>query len=74
MFGFVLQATEYYFGKDPDPYETRHPSRASPSCQLGSVLKTFFKKDVLVQDVFNNYLRENYFSRQGQVRGSMLDF
>ena len=54
--------------KDPDPYDDRHPSRSHPNSQYGSILKAFFKKESLVQDVFNNYLRENYWTRQGQVR------
>ena len=54
--------------KDPDPFEERHPSRIDSECPFGLILKTFFKKDSLVADIFNNYLRDNYFTRLGQVR------
>lgn len=57
------QATDVYLQKDPDPYEERHPSRVDPEGQLGQILKSFFRKDPLVQDVFNNYTKENFFSR-----------
>ena len=57
--------------KDPDPFEERHPSRIDSECPFGLILKTFFKKDSLVAEIFNNYLRDNYFTRLGQVRQIM---
>ena len=53
--------------KDPDPFEERHPSRIDSECPFGLILKTFFKKEPLVAEIFTNYLRENYFTRLGQV-------
>ena len=35
------------------------------SCQLGILLKAFFKKETLVQALINKYLKENYFVRAG---------
>ena len=54
--------------KDPDPFDERHPSRIDTNCPLGQILKIFFKKEPLVAEIFNNYLRDNYFTRLGQVR------
>ena len=36
------------------------------------MIKAFFKKESLVQDVFNNYLRPNYWTNQGQVKNVIL--
>ena len=49
-----------FYGLDPDPYDDRHPSRIFPSCGFGTLLKLFFKKEQMVQDLFNLYLKENY--------------
>ena len=53
-----------------DPFEERHPSRVDPDCQLGLILKAYFKKESLVQEVFNNYMKENYFTRAGLDQSS----
>ena len=53
-----------------DPFEERHPSRVDPDCQLGLVLKAYFKKESLVQEVFNQYMTENYFTRAGLSQSS----
>ena len=47
----------------PDPFEERHPCRVDPECQLGMILKAYFKKETLVSEVFSSYMRENYFTR-----------
>ena len=49
-----------FYGLDPDPYDDRHPSRIFPACGFGTLLKLFFKKEQMVQDLFNLYLKENY--------------
>ena len=54
--------------KDPDPFEERHPSRIDPECPFGMILKSFFKKDNLVSDIFSSYMKENYFTQKGLVR------
>lgn len=64
-----LQETDTYLSKDPDPFEERHPSRVNPDCPFGLILKAFFKKESFVRDVFDNYLRENYFTRNGVASG-----
>ena len=38
--------------------------------QLGQILKTYFKKENLVSEVFSSYMRENYFTRAGQDQSS----
>ena len=53
--------------KDPDPFEERHPSRIDPECPFGLILKTFFKKDPIMTEILTSYLRDNYFTRLGQV-------
>lgn len=55
---------------DPDPFDDRHPSRIDSNCPLGHILKCFFKKEPLVAEIFNNYLRDNYFTRLGQSKSS----
>ena len=65
---FYFKAQDRYLMKDPDPFEERHPSRIDSECPFGLILKTFFKKEPLVAEIFTNYLRENYFTRLGQVR------
>ncbi len=67
-----LKEHNVYLSRDPDPFEERHPSRVDPEGQFGQLLKAFFRKESLVQDVFNNYLRDNYFSfRIGVDKSSM---
>ena len=53
--------------KDPDPFEERHPSRIDPECPFGMILKSFFKKDNLVSDIFSSYMKDNYFTQKGLV-------
>ncbi|XP_034142456.1 protein mahjong isoform X2 [Drosophila guanche] len=60
-----------YMRKDPDPLDSRHPYRADPSCQYGLLLKLLFRKDVFMGKLLNDYLRENYFSRQTISRSSL---
>ena len=38
--------------------------------QLGQILKTYFKKENLVSEVFSSYMRENYFTRAGLDQSS----
>jgi hypothetical protein len=38
------------------------------TCQLGILLKAFFKKEALVQALISKYLKENYFLRAGVDR------
>ena len=38
--------------------------------QLGLILKTYFKKENLVSEVFSSYMRENYFTRAGLDQSS----
>ena len=40
------------------------------SCQLGSLLKAFFKREPLVQALITKYVKENYFVRAGQDKSS----
>ena len=54
----------------PDPFEERHPCRVDPECQLGMILKAYFKKETLVSEVFSSYMRENYFTRSGLDQSS----
>ena len=42
-----------FLGSDPDPFEDRHPCRVDPSGQFGIILKAFFKKDCIIDDVLN---------------------
>ena len=62
--------TNVYMAKDPDPFEERHPTRVDPHCQLGLILKAYFKKETLVQEVFQQYMRENYFTSRGIGKSS----
>ncbi|XP_059078551.1 DDB1- and CUL4-associated factor 1-like isoform X2 [Tigriopus californicus] len=73
--GHILQmvtlfekASGSYFARDPDPFEVRHPSRVIPECALGQLLKIYFKKESLVQDLLNSYMRDNYWTRTGQTK------
>ena len=63
-----MQETDIYLSKDPDPFMDRHPSRVNPDCPFGQLLKTFFKKESFVEALFQDYTRDNYWSRLGQVR------
>jgi len=70
MADILEKETNVYMASDPDPFEERHPSRVDPDCQLGLVLKAYFKKESLVQEVFNQYMTENYFTRAGLSQSS----
>ena len=65
-----FQANDFYLMKDPDPFEERHPSRIDPECPFGMILKSFFKKDNLVSDIFSSYMKDNYFTQKGLVSQS----
>ncbi|KAH8389326.1 hypothetical protein KR215_001045, partial [Drosophila sulfurigaster] len=62
---------DVYMRKDPDPLDLRHPYRTDPSCQYGLMLKLLFRKDQFMGKLLNDYLRENYFSRQNVSRSSL---
>lgn len=68
MNSLFFQCKDQFLTHDPDPFDDRHPSRVEPTCSLGHILKAFFKKETLVTDLFNHYLRENYWSRLGQSK------
>ncbi|EFA04458.2 Protein mahjong-like Protein [Tribolium castaneum] len=57
--------TENYLKMDPDPFDERHPSRTDPDCKLGQILKALFRKDIFMNKLVNDYLRETYYSRSG---------
>lgn len=56
--------------KDPDPFDERHPSRTDPECELGRMLKLLFRKDHFMTRLVNDYLRDNYFTRQSIQKSS----
>ncbi|XP_055598270.1 protein mahjong, partial [Uranotaenia lowii] len=58
------EETEVYMRKDPDPFDERHPSRTDPNSDLGRILKTLFRKDHFMTRLVNDYLRDNFFTRQ----------
>ncbi|XP_055534033.1 protein mahjong isoform X1 [Wyeomyia smithii] len=58
------EETEVYMRKDPDPFDERHPSRTDPNSELGRMLKTLFRKDHFMTRLVNDYLRDNFFTRQ----------
>ncbi|XP_075168895.1 lisH and WD40 domain-containing protein mahjong isoform X2 [Haematobia irritans] len=61
---------EIYMRKDPDPFDERHPYRTDPSCQFGFLLKQLFRKDIFMKKLVNDYLRDNYFTRQNIQKSS----
>ncbi|KDR23940.1 protein mahjong [Zootermopsis nevadensis] len=64
----IIEAeTENYMKMDPDPFDERHPSRADPDCALGHILKVLFRKDSFMNKLVNDYLRDNYWSRAGNI-------
>lgn len=64
------EETETYMRKDPDPFDERHPSRTDPECELGRMLKLLFRKDHFMTRLVNDYLRDNFFTRQSIQRSS----
>lgn len=58
------EETALYMQKDPDPFDERHPSRTDPSSELGKNLKLLFKKETFMNRLVNDYLRDNFFTRQ----------
>lgn len=64
------EETEIYMRKDPDPFDERHPSRTDPDCELGRMLKLLFRKDHFMTRLVNDYLRENFFTRQNIQKSS----
>ncbi|XP_053670004.1 protein mahjong [Anopheles nili] len=61
---------EAYMMKDPDPFDERHPSRTDPNCELGRMLKSLFRKDHFMTRLVNDYLRDNFFTRQNVQQSS----
>uniref|UniRef100_A0A182P1I9 DDB1- and CUL4-associated factor 1 n=1 Tax=Anopheles epiroticus TaxID=199890 RepID=A0A182P1I9_9DIPT len=61
---------EAYRMKDPDPFDERHPSRTDPNCELGRMLKLLFRKDHFITRLVNDYLRDNFFTRQNVQQSS----
>uniref|UniRef100_A0A182SUR4 LisH domain-containing protein n=1 Tax=Anopheles maculatus TaxID=74869 RepID=A0A182SUR4_9DIPT len=53
-----------YKMKDPDPFDERHPSRTDPNCELGRMLKLLFRRDQFITRLVNDYLRDNFYTRQ----------
>lgn len=66
------EETDTYLQKDPDPFDERHPSRTDPDCELGRKLKLLFRKDNFMTRLVNDYLRDNFFTRQN-IQKSSLD-
>lgn len=64
------EETEIYMRKDPDPFDERHPSRTDPECELGRMLKLLFRKDHFMTRLVNEYLRDNFFTRQNMQKSS----
>lgn len=56
--------------KDRDPFDERHPSRTDPYCELGRMLKLLFRKDHFMTRLVNDYLRDNFFTRQNLQKRS----
>jgi DDB1- and CUL4-associated factor 1 len=64
------EETVNYYRKDPDPFDERHPSRTDPECELGRMLKSLFRKDHFMTRLVNDYLRDNFFTRQNVQQSS----
>ncbi|XP_067627313.1 protein mahjong isoform X2 [Eurosta solidaginis] len=62
---------DIYMRKDHDPFEDRHPYRTDPKCQFGVLLKQLFRKDVFMNKLVNDYLRDNFFTRQNIQKSSL---
>ncbi|XP_054737042.1 protein mahjong isoform X2 [Anastrepha obliqua] len=62
---------EIYMRKDHDPFEDRHPYRTDPKCQFGVLLKQLFRKDIFMNKLVNDYLRDNFFTRQNIQKSSL---
>uniref|UniRef100_W4VRK8 DDB1- and CUL4-associated factor 1 n=1 Tax=Corethrella appendiculata TaxID=1370023 RepID=W4VRK8_9DIPT len=58
------EETSIYMQKDPDPFDERHPSRTDPNSELGRMLKSLFRRDHFMTRLVNDYLRDNFFTRQ----------
>ncbi|XP_046446583.1 DDB1- and CUL4-associated factor 1-like isoform X1 [Daphnia pulex] len=56
--------TENYLKMDPDPFDDRNPSR-NPNCSFGHMLKIIFKKEIFMQKLVGDYLRDTYWTRLG---------
>lgn len=66
----MFQLISYVLILDPDPFDERHPSRTDPSSELGKNLKLLFKKEVFMNRLVNDYLRDNFFTRQSINKSS----
>lgn len=62
---------QVYMQKDPDPFDERHPSRTDPTSELGKNLKLLFRKDNFMNRLVNDYLRDNFFTRQSMDKSSL---
>lgn len=62
---------QQYMQKDPDPFDERHPSRIDPLSELGKNLKLLFKKEQFMSRLVNDYLRDNFFTRQSMDKSSL---
>ncbi|KAG5677622.1 hypothetical protein PVAND_007364 [Polypedilum vanderplanki] len=65
------EETAQYMQKDPDPFDERHPSRTDPASELGKNLKLLFKKETFMNRLVNDYLRDNFFTRQNINKSSL---
>lgn len=70
MAEIIEEEIEIYIRRDPDPFDERHPSRTDPNCEIGRLLKTLFRKDNFMIRLVNDYLRENFFTRQNIQQSS----
>ena len=64
------EETRVYMARDPDPFDERHPSRTDPNSELGRMLKVLFRKDHFMTRLVNDYLRDNFFTRQNVQQSS----
>lgn len=52
----IERETEIYLKLPIDPFDDRHPSRTSPDCSLGLVLKALFKNENFMSQLTTEYL------------------
>lgn len=60
----VEEEAENYMKGDHDPFDERHPCRTDPNNPFGHTLKIIFKKELFMNRLLSDYLRESYWSRQ----------
>lgn len=58
----IERETESYLKLPIDPFDDRHPSRASPECSLGALLKALFKNETFMSQLTTDYVtsRNNF--------------